>query len=80
MADSTSHKHLFLHKTPPARSPGAPSIIHHRALSLDTSPREGRRCRCAACGHEDTCTPRTDFRPRVRGQELYCIRCFTQGE
>lgn len=74
---SAAHAVLFLSSPrQPVRGPGAPSIIHHRALTHDTSPRYLRRCRCANCGMEDTCTPRTDFNPRVPGGELYCLRCI----
>lgn len=76
---SAAHAVLFLARSfSLPRGPGSPSIIHHRALTHDTSPRLHRRCRCASCGMEDTCTPRTDFNPRVPGGELYCLRCLNK--
>jgi len=75
---SAAHAVLFQLKPTPLRMPGSPSIIRHHVLTQDTSPREQRRCRCASCGVEDTCTPRTDFRPRVQGGDLFCLRCLSK--
>lgn len=60
----------------PMRGPQAPSIQTSVVITRDGQRREGSTCRCATCGVEDVCTPRTDFRPRVPGGPLYCRRCI----
>jgi hypothetical protein len=62
----------------PIRHPGGPSMMTATIVTHDDQPRKMRRCRCHGCGREDVCTPRTDFKPKVSGGELYCGRCYDQ--
>jgi hypothetical protein len=59
----------------PVRMPNSPSMQSMSCITHDDCSRHYKKCRCAGCGYEDICTPRTNFKPKVTGGELYCKRC-----
>jgi hypothetical protein len=44
----------------------------------DRLARRGQRCRCSACGVEETCSPRFDFYTRSKDDTgpLFCWSCL----